>query len=76
MIAGGIFYLFKRRRTTTTQNDQIITQDKPAAPVRSRDLSEMEEVVRAQELGGADYFIPELEHRVSPVELQASRFHH
>ena len=60
----------------TTQNYQITTHDETAASVNSQIISEMEEFRRAQELGGANYFIPELEHRASPVELQASRPHH
>ena len=76
MIAGGIFYMSKRRANRTTQSDQIILHEKDAAPVNFRTLPEMEGTGRVQELGGPDQFIPELEHRALPVELQASRSYH
>ena len=59
-----------------------------AAPANLRALPEMVGIGQAQELGGPDYFISELEHNaivelqssrehsVLPVELQSSRYYH
>ena len=58
------------------QSDQIHLHEIDAVPVSSQSLSELEDFRRAQEVGGADYFLPELEHKAPPVELQASRPHH
>ena len=76
LMAGSIFYLFKRRRTRTTQHDRIIIHEKDAAPVNFRALPEMVETGQVQELGGPDHVTSELEHRALPVELQASRSYH
>ena len=76
IIAGGIFYLSKRRATRTTQSDQTILHETDTTPVNFRTLPEMVGTGRVQELGGPDQIIPEMEHTSLPVELQASRSHY
>ena len=97
IIAGSIFYMSKRRRTTTTPSDQIILHERDAAQVNLRTSQETEETKQVQELGepfdfravpemvgtgrvhefgDPDQFIPELDHRALPVELQSSRSYH
>ena len=74
VIAAGIGYLFKRRRTT--QNDKDVAQVKDVAPLDLNKLSEMDGTRQVKELDGQEQGVPELEHKEPPVELQAPQYYH